>query len=230
MAHELRTPVAELLTMSDVAMMHADEPEVAQQYLREVRDVALQMRDLISTMLSVARLQLVPEDLKPVPLALDVAFREMWRAFEEKAAQKELELDHRVEPDVRVLADEGVLKSILSNLVSNAVEYAPVGSVLSVSLARDAENGVVRLGNRCQDLRIEDLDRMTEFFWRRDGARSSTDEHVGLGLAVTHELARVSGMELRLAIDGETFVATLEVPLCASAEVAGERGADSAAR
>ncbi len=217
MAHELRTPVSELLTMSDVALLHADEPELALEYLGEVREVALHMRDLISTMLSVARLQLSPGDLKPCAIQCAKTTLEAWRAYEEKAVRKRIRMTASLDQELVVSADEPVLRSILSNLLANAVEYTSDEGELEISLSREGEQAVLRVKNTCAGLEAGDMARLTEFFWRHDGARSVGDGHVGLGLAVSKELASVSGMELELSLEESTFIATLRIELDSSA-------------
>ncbi|MEO6874884.1 MAG: histidine kinase dimerization/phospho-acceptor domain-containing protein, partial [Opitutaceae bacterium] len=132
LAHELRTPIAELRHLAEAALKWPEmrDPETD----RDAREIARQMEALVTHMLTLARSeagQLVPQR---ETLTLDRAVAQAWKPLAEVAAAKCCQIHFSLEP-ILVEADPVLLRSILSNLLENAVEYCPPQGAIRVSLA-----------------------------------------------------------------------------------------------
>ena len=111
-----------------------------------------------------------------------------------------------------VLADEGALLSILTNLLSNAIRYTRPGG--SVSLRARSENSSVVLDIADTGIGISEDDqlRIYERFYRTETAKTATTFGVGLGLAITRDLvsALAGTIEVHSEVGvGSTFTVTL---------------------
>ena len=197
-AHEFRTPIAELRAMAEVAIRwpHRASPD---DYL-EVLSISLQMEEVIEALLKLSRVEggSVLENLAPV--ALQGAILKCWEPYSERAAEKHIELFCDVAKSVVINANVGMLDLILKNLLENAVEYSPEGEQILVSLELQGEQTCwLTVENLATNLEFGDIEHLFERFWRGDNSRTSV-RHTGLGLSLAYSCARTMGMELSASL------------------------------
>jgi signal transduction histidine kinase len=205
-AHELRTPIAELRALAEVALQGPESAESARQF-QDVLGAALQMEALVGTLLTLARCQAGRQPVAREPIDLSRALGDAWAPLAEKARAKAL-LVRRSVPETFVHTDRLLLGSILGNLLGNAVEYAPPGGELSFEVVRGEHAAEVIIANPNAGLTTEDLTHAFEPFWRKDAARSD-GRHGGLGLSLVAAFARLIGAEVRLDLVADRVRATL---------------------
>ena len=207
-AHELRTPVSELLITAEVALRfgNADELRAA---LEEVCEVGQQMRRMIHTLLELARIESGQTMLKSEPVDLTELVESCWQPYGEQARARALLFG--IEGDgAEVTTDRSALSILVSNLLGNAAEHAPEGTRVECALAGD-DGPHLTLSNSANGLKPEDLDKLTEPFWRASEAREDRD-HAGLGLALSRRLAELLDLELTFTLEGGVFRADLSFP------------------
>ncbi len=213
-AHELRTPISEVLTVSEVALRNGQDAEAARKALGTVRDVAWRMNRSVSTLLKLARLEMGTETFARERVDLGALVQELLRSLAAVERERGLRVANRVEPGERVEADGDVLRIVVSNLLSNALTYAPPRGAVECRLERSrgvgGADGSWRLvvQNDALDLTPEDLRTLSEPFWRKDRARADRDRS-GLGLALSRALAERCGLELSFELDDRSFRAIL---------------------
>lgn len=205
-AHELRTPIAELRALAEVALLAPESPASARQF-QDVLGAALQMERLVTALLTLARCESGRQPVSPEPVSLGHALSEAWSPLAEKARLKNLKVS-LFAGDALVTTDKLMLASILGNLLSNAVEYAPAGGAVGWTIATGEAGVEVAVSNTNGDLQPADLERAFEPFWRKDAARSD-GQHGGLGLSLVAAFARLIGAEVRLALAGGEVRASL---------------------
>lgn len=195
-AHELRTPIAELRALSEVALKWPDDDEANRHAIQEALGVALQMESIATRLLALARCEggLLPVNTAPVPLG--PLIQELWKPLAEQAAAKNLAVDLGALDGACWNTDPVALRTILTNLLSNAVEHSPAAGAVLVRFAETkARGGRLVISNTTDDLEPGDLPHLFERFWRKDGARSSSI-HCGLGLALSKAYAGALGLHL----------------------------------
>ncbi len=219
-AHELRTPIAELRSLMEVASADGGDEclrENPAAVYREGAEIAKRMGALVDNLGSLLHFRgaLSEEKLKLEPVFAGRILEAAVAICREDAAERRIKF--RVaewEGDERlVLSDEVLLRALVDNLLSNAVCHAPAGT--DVLIRREVVEGdLVRLEvvNDRGDLDTGDLELMAEPFWRKDDARTSGDRF-GLGLALASSYAEALSSELHLDLRGEQFVASFCVPL-----------------
>lgn len=199
LAHELRTPLAELRTLAEVELAWPEGGAPARAM--ETLHIALQMETMVRRLLELARCEggRVPLHMEPVPLAALVA--EVWPALAGRATERELTVHFEISSDAVCATDRAMLRSILVNLLANLVEYTPAGGQGSVRWDPVARELSFR--NPAGELTAADLPHLFERLWRKDPARSG-GEHVGLGLPLSLALAGALGarLEAQLGADG----------------------------
>lgn len=195
LAHELRTPIAELKNLADVGSRWPDDRDSVRQFFADVGGVADQMSSIVTNLLALARSESGTEVVEASRFDVSQAFDEVLDRFEHHAAARGLRFERRWQGPMVVETDRGKLDLILTNLASNAVAYSPEGDVVECSAVGDGDEITVSISNRALDLEDEDLPHLFERFWRKDPARSG-GEHVGLGLTLVRTFVDLLGLDL----------------------------------
>ena len=195
-AHELRTPIAELRALTEVALKWPDDAEATRSALQDALAVALQMESIVTGLLALARCEggLLPVHLERV--FLSPLIKEISQPLSDQTRAKRITVSAVVPNDTCWLADPTLLRAILTNLLSNAVQYCSAIGSVRLTGEQSCERGQLSVSNTTSDLSADDLPHLFERFWRKDSARSSP-EHCGLGLALTKAYAEALSMDLR---------------------------------
>ena len=209
-AHELRTPVAELRAIAEVTMSRRREPPEYQQALGEMVDAVKTLQELIEKLLVLARLEAgqVQPELTAIPLKPLVV--EHWALVHAAATARGVTLEERCPVEVCVAADPKLLDVALANVLSNAAAYAPAGSAVVVEGRGVGEQWEVSIANGGCPLDADEVERVFERFWRADTARSKTGLNCGLGLTLVRRAMEAMGGQARASVnEGGGFVLTL---------------------
>ncbi|MCP3915218.1 MAG: hypothetical protein GY711_06665 [bacterium] len=211
-AHELRTPISELLTLSEVHLRNGrsngNGKDGAHEALGTVRDVAWRMGHSVSTLLKLARLETGSETFENEPVDVGAVLVELLRPHAANQRARELRVHNDVEPDETVDGDEDALRIVLSNLIGNATHYSPTGGTVRIALERDDAGWRLHVENAAPGLAPADIDTLTQPFWRKDRARADR-EHAGLGLALSRALADRVDLDLSFRLEDGVFRASL---------------------
>lgn len=204
-AHELRTPLAEVRMIADVGARSAS-PEEARSALREISASAEELQRIVDTLMALARYDSGQETPQPEPVDLAAEVRSQLARLAASAAERSLKIQAILPHERWVMADSALLKRLLANLLGNAVAHAPSGSSVSVSLGAD---GPLRISNPAPHLARGDLEHLGERFYTVDSGHGGA--HAGLGLPLAMTIARLSHLRLELDLDGErNLTATLD--------------------
>lgn len=208
-AHELRTPLAGLRSLSEVTLGRDREPEDYQSSLHEMLDVIKELQGLIDRLLYMGRLDAGAIQPRRRPVDLGEAFDLTLKLLREPLAGREMQLDLQIPPRTIVEADPELLAVLLRNLLENAIIHGEArGSIwVSATPGTDWSFTIANSGSRVGPLEIPSL---LERFTRGDEARSSPASHAGLGLPIAVRLAGVMGFGLSFEAErGGVFRARL---------------------
>lgn len=207
-AHELRTPLAELKTLSEVATMVADDPGQVTRFFADVGEVSGQMEKVVSTLLELARSEAGLLRNDPVDIELGAYCDEIWR-HSVNGEGKGKTLVKNIPDDLVINTDREKLGMILGNLFTNAISYSPDDA--SIEIAAEVRNNkvVLEVRNQAIDLRPEDIVHMKDRFWRKHKVRHQSG-HSGLGLTLVEALAGIMHLDIDLRLDPQkTFLVTI---------------------
>jgi two-component system sensor histidine kinase QseC len=211
-AHELRTPVAGILSTAGVTLTADRSPEQYREALADVRSIARQMRIMIDNLLMLARLdaQAARFRLEPVPI------RELveagWRPCEDKATARGLSYDNRVSSDLVWDTDRNSLAIVFANLLDNAVEYANETGRIWVTADRREDAMEVEVVNTGCQLTEDQVTHVFDRFWRADASRKDASLHVGLGLPLVRRLVTALGGAVSAEAARGLFTVRIRLP------------------
>lgn len=203
LAHELRTPLAELRAQTEYGLKWPESRDPASD--KETLAIVEQMEAMVGHLLALARGEQGQLVVARVPVDFGRLVREVWQPYAGRAAANGLAIKLQV-ADVTVHADPALLRGILNNLFDNAVEYASPGVDLTIALTADAAGTRLLVANAAPELSVEDVHHLFDRFWRKEAARSG-GKHVGLGLALARSFATAMGWSLSAAFDTQRRIA-----------------------
>jgi signal transduction histidine kinase len=206
-AHELRTPLAELRNLMEVAIKWPDERDARTD--DEILEVTLHMESLVAQMLALARSEHGRVQMEKRRTDLVSEMKAAWQNVSAKAASRSIAADWQMPSTLEVETDPALLRSIVDNLLNNAVEYSPAGSRVSMAARAEGTRFALSIANDAPDFAPEEVGRLFERFWRKDGSRSG-GEHAGLGLSLSQAFAELLGWTLEASLDaGKHLTLTL---------------------
>jgi two-component system phosphate regulon sensor histidine kinase PhoR len=215
-SHELKTPLTTIQAYAETLLNGAlDDPRHSREFVQRIADQGERLHVLILDLLALARIESQERAFDMRPIVVGEIIEQSVREHRAIADAKGLELTAVVaEAETQVLADAEGLRTILDNLLDNALNHTPSGGKVTVRCERC--DGVVRLHVADTGIGIprEHHDRIFERFYRVDKARSRELGGTGLGLSIVKHLAQVFGGRVSLTSSpgkGSTF--TVELPL-----------------
>lgn len=209
LAHELRTPLAELRSTAECALKWPDARDPGTD--RESLAIIENMETLVTQMLALARGEQGQIAASLEPVRVDELVADVWRRFAPQAAARQLAVSVSFAP-VTGSADPALLRLIVANLLTNAVEYTPVAGTIDLVVETDGTRAVLRVTNTVAGFDPADVDRLFDRFWRKEAARGGT--HLGLGLALAQSFATAMNWHLAARLDSSTHLSfTLAGPV-----------------
>lgn len=197
-AHELRTPIAGLISMLEVALRQPRSEEFYKETLTEAKEVLSQSHKMVEDLLMLARIESGEVAPKSEMVPLRKLVNECWRVFSHTAQEKQIRFVNRLDEELNVNTDAEKLKIIINNILSNAVRYATPGGEIIVEYETDKKNESVAISiiNTGELIPESDLPHIFERFWRGDTARAETGTHSGLGLSIARALCELLSLEI----------------------------------
>lgn len=213
-AHELRTPLAGIQTAIEVCLSRNRKADEYVGALEGCLAISMTMNRLVSTLLALSRLDAEQISFDMQNIDIKCLIEDHWQDFSEKADGRNLSFENLVGDDVCCFADKDHLGMIISNVLDNAVEYCDGGGQIRVVAVESGGAMLLSISNTGCVLSQEDVGHVFDMFWRADSARTDTGVHSGIGLAVVRKIAKVLGVEVRVAIeDDSVFTIWLELPI-----------------
>ena len=184
-SHELRTPMTTISGFIDGILDGTIEPEKQEHYLRIVSDESKRLSGIVSSMLSLARLEsgrqqinLTEVDLHA--LACSVLISQEQRIETGKISVSGLENGE----NTQIYVDKDLFYQVIYNLVDNAIKFTPEGGEISIGVFGDGANAHFTVRNSGNGIPEKELPYVFERFYKTDRARSENRQSSGLGLYI----------------------------------------------
>ncbi len=219
MSHEIRTPMNAVIGLSDIIMEESWGRKVY-SYACDIKSAAKNLLAIINDVLDLSKVEAGKMELVPsnyyVKTIVDEVVNMMDIAASQHGIAMKCEFDRQI--PCRYYGDEGRVKQILINILSNAVKFTKEGSVkISVGgrpgNTQEEEILVFRVEDTGCGIKEEDLEHIFENFRQVDSKRNRTAEGTGLGLSITRHLVKLMNGKIEVeSVYGEGTVFTVAIP------------------
>ena len=206
-AHELKTPISEIMNMAEVAIKWPDKVNHLEFY-RDLLESSEKINLIVKNLLELARAKNQAASSLQSKISVSQCISDCWKTLNPQAKMKNVSIEINDESELKAISSEVEFAGIVSNLLSNAVEYGRAGSCISVLVSENNGLGAISISNYTDDLESSDLNYVFDSLWRKDKARKS-DLHIGIGLAIVKEYAALLELELEVILENHLFTVTV---------------------
>lgn len=186
-SHELKTPLAVILTNAELLEDPICEDAVRQQAAGNILTMSHQMRGLVEGLLELARADNGIARLQFETLNWSQLISDGLLPFEPLFFEENLTLESQIEPDLQINGSPQHLQQVLDILLDNAKKYSTPGGTVQLSLTRQGSHGLLAVSTPGEALSPEDCKNVFKRFYRVDKARSMSGSY-GLGLSIAETL------------------------------------------
>lgn len=215
-AHELRTPLAVIKTLSEVEMLDDKLPQETKKAIGGILEEIERASGVINNLLSLNKL-LRPERMEFESVEMGPILERVMARSRKMAAEREVEIIIHKTDFSTVAGNAVALEQMVINLVNNAIQYTPKGRGGRVTLTLEPDYaGMVLLSVADTGMGIarEDLYHIFEPFYRADKSRVRKQGGSGLGLAIVNEIVRTHHGKIRIqSTPGKGTVFTIFLPV-----------------
>ncbi len=193
-AHDLRTPLTGLLGFAEVALVDLDTGGPVKEDLEVIRTTALEMNELLSDLLDVAKFEAGKIRLNPQDVDLAAVLAEGRRRYDLWAQAKGIAFRLALRgPLPRARVDARRVQQVLNNLVSNAVKFSSKGGAITLS-AREVDGEIqVAVTDTGQGIDAGEIDKIFGQFEQTSAQATAGERGSGLGLAIAKKLVELHG-------------------------------------
>ncbi len=212
-AHELRTPLSNLMTQTHVALSQPRDGAAYREVLASNAEELERLSRTVADMLFLAQAE--HGELLPTrqPVALGDEVRALFDFYEALADDRQIAL--RLTGQGTALGDALMLRRAIGNLLSNALRYTPAGGAIDVRIAPRGKEILLQVRNDGTPIAPEELPRLFERFYRAEKDRSHASgegDGAGLGLAITQAIVQSHGGRIEARADGAGNVFEVVLP------------------
>lgn len=199
LAHELRTPLAELRSEAELALKWPEQRNAATD--RAVLEIAVQMEALVARLLALSRAENGQQPIELTQLTLAAVIDRILGPLGPKFSDAGLSIE-RAGDELTVSTDPVLFESIISNLLDNAASYSVRDSAVRIVATATPAGFEIAVHSVPRDLAPEDVPKMFDRFWRKDRARTGAT-HAGLGLSLSRSFASLLALQLTAELTPE---------------------------
>ncbi len=210
-AHELRTPVSNLMTQTQVALARQRTADDYRSILESNAEELERMARMIADMLLLAKADNGLVLLHRQPVCLTQEVRSLLDYHEWVAEEKGVQLS--LTGQAQVQADPDMLRRAINNLLSNAIRHADTGSTVTVALQQTSDGVSLTVKNSGETIPDELLERVFDRFFRVDPSRQRQPQGTGLGLAIAQSIVVAHGGTLGVSSAEHQTSFVMQLPL-----------------
>jgi two-component system, OmpR family, heavy metal sensor histidine kinase CusS len=191
LAHEMRTPVANILGRSQVALSQTRTVDELKAVVESSIEEMERLARLISDMLFLARADNEQEHIEHQDLKLEAEVRKICEFLDVVADEAKVSFSITGKADIK--GDQILIQRALTNLLSNAIRHSHSGTAIHTSIEYKANYAEVRICNIGAQITDDQLPHLFDRFYRVDRGRSRNDGGTGLGLSIVHTIMILHG-------------------------------------
>lgn len=202
-AHELRTPLARLrANLEDLAVTYPSGAPAAEALLEQASQESARLQSVFDALLRIARIEVGRHQRDDVAFDLAKLLADAVEFYGPEAQDRDIALPTAIDGALRIVADRDLIFQAISNLLDNAIKYAPTGGIVQIRAGRHGAMLRLVIEDNGPGVDPQYLPRLTERFFR---APNNGQPGTGLGLALVAAVARVHGSDLAFETSAAGF-------------------------
>jgi signal transduction histidine kinase len=195
-AHELKTPIAELISLSEVAIRYPDDKRISDTYTSDVLSISQRMKTIVNNLLLLQRSNSSTMKLDVKAITLNNLVNQTINELTFKHPTIKSRLRSNISEDLTLMADEFSLNTILCNLIDNALFYGLPEDPIRLSAVNNTKNITVCVSNKIhKPLSHDQLTAIFDPLYQLDSSRTNNQRH-GLGLSIVQSLCNLNGLTI----------------------------------
>lgn len=219
-SHEFRTPLTTIMSSAELLERYGDrwDADKQTQYLHKVQTAAKHMTELLNDVLLINKAEAGMVEFKPQPTVLNEFSQEIIEELQITTNRHEIALQSQLS-NIPMTIDRKLMRHILTNLLSNAVNYSPGGGEIVLSLEQTAEKIEMRVKDCGIGIPLESQATLFDSFVR--GSNVGTISGTGLGLAIVKKSVNLHQGDITCQStvgEGTTFIVQMPLSLLAIEE------------
>ncbi|MGC1439883.1 MAG: heavy metal sensor histidine kinase, partial [Burkholderiaceae bacterium] len=190
-AHELRTPLNAMKLQTEVTLTR-DRPE--EEYRESLHQTLIEINRLqrmVTDMLFIARADRGMYSTTLENVCVEDDLRDTVDYFNVAASEKDQSIE--VSGTLRAMCDRSMMRRAVTNLLSNAIRYAPNGARIAVNLSSTDDEAIIRVSNPSRPYTALEIERFFDRFARNEEDKRSQTDGLGLGLAIVRSIMQLHG-------------------------------------
>jgi two-component system, sensor histidine kinase and response regulator len=213
-AHDLRSPFSSILGILELlklSLKDFNKDEVA-EYIDIVYNSANNTLILLDNLLVWAVSQNKEKNFNPIKINLYDLLREEIESLKTLARQKQIALSHSVEPGLNVTADLQMVKTILRNLINNAIKYTNINGEITINASELKQFVEVTVKDNGIGISAENQKKLFQIDTFHSTPGTHDEKGTGLGLLLCKEFVELHGGNIRIESEagkGSRFAFTL---------------------
>lgn len=186
MAHDLRTPIGNILGQTEVALSQRRSAEYYEKLLGSNFEELMRLSKMTDNMLFLARAENADHAIERARLEVGEEFERIAEYFAGPAEERGVRII--VQGGGQAWADANLLRRALANLMANAIRYADAGSEIVLLAEQQASGTTISVTNSGPTIEAGHLARLFDRFYRADPSRSTASHASGLGLSIVRSI------------------------------------------
>ncbi|MBW8334481.1 MAG: PAS domain-containing sensor histidine kinase, partial [Prolixibacteraceae bacterium] len=214
-AHDLKTPFNGIIGLSEIVKDEAKHLDIdtIEQYAGMIHSTSKNTFQLLENLLDWARIQRSQISFRPVSIILKKLVNEVFELMEEKSNSKMITVLNNIPDNLIVSADEDMLKTVLRNLVSNALKFTPVNGKIEIQVVSKENSIEISVKDTGTGMKPEDISKIFKIGSSFSKRGTENENGTGLGLVLCKEFVEKQGGKIWVESEegkGSTFTFSIK--------------------
>lgn len=200
--HEIKTPLAIIMANTEAMELCGGETK----WSRNIKAQTARLGGLMQNLLVLARLDEGVGELPASDFSMSRLLEEALPTFCESAALKNVMIEAKIGQGIELHSNRENLLRLVSILLDNAVKYVPKGGEIAVTLKRQGRETLLQVENDCEELPVDEPEKLFDRFYRGDSARTQKSGGYGIGLSAAQAIVENCRGEIRAEYRGDSRI------------------------
>ncbi len=198
-AHELKTPISELINLSEVALRFPADKEISETYHSDILAISLRMKNIVNDIM-LLQLSSANKELSIEAIDMSLLLDTILKKYELTSDRVSTSVSH---VPLEIHSNRFAIETILNNVINNAVFYSPKNTIIQIVLNKLNNDKQIefKISNQStQALQKQDLEFIFDPLWQKDSSRTATDRF-GLGLSIVESFCEALNAQIKVALE-----------------------------